>query len=288
MTRLRAWIGLWLLSLGVQLVVFVLLVLAPEQAPTNPNPAPNPESATHGYFFAGVLVVEAIVVFTVTQVGYLRRLVYRVYRFFADLSMYVKVSAALTVWAILTASDTPILLLVVLVAALLAVKVWRFNYWWFFNVKTFALGVLAAIMIGSTIGTTPVVLFLVIVAVYDGVAVYVTGHMQQMIRDVPSRFPMYFLVPVDGYQPFVEVEDVEFGDEEFGVLGLGDAVMPALLISSSLSFGAGETAALGALTGAQAGFGLLTLIALRYDRAHAGLPPIVACTLVGWFVGTLF
>jgi presenilin-like A22 family membrane protease len=284
MTRHRACLGLWLLYVAVQLTVFVLLVVAPEQAPTNPNPAPNPSSATHGYFFAGVLVVEAIVVFTVTQVGYLRRLVYRVYRFFADLPDYLKIPGALTIWATLTKGDTPVVALAILAAAVGAVKLWRVNYWWLFNLKTLALGVLASLMLGSTIGPTPIILFLVLVAVYDAVAVYVTGHMQKLLEDAPSWLPMYFLVPREGYRPFVEVGDVEFSDREFGVLGLGDAVMPAMLISASLSFGAGETAALGALVGAQAGFGLLTLIALRFDRAHAGLPPIVACTLIGWFV----
>jgi presenilin-like A22 family membrane protease len=44
--------------------------------------------------------------------------------------------------------------------------------------------------------------------------------------------------------------------------------------------------AVGALVGAQMGFGVLTLVALRYpDSQHAGLPPIVAGTVEGWVHG---
>jgi presenilin-like A22 family membrane protease len=156
-------------------------------------------------------------------------------------------------------------------------------------------------------------------AVYDAISVYGTEHMLTLAEGVMElRLPIVLVVPAtrgysfleeaDGDAEVVEEEDIE-GDEESeseerqleGVdeeereayfIGLGDAVMPTILVASAahfldtpVVFGV-ELAALTAIVGTL--IGLLVLMRMVFaGRAHAGLPLLNGGAIAGYLVGAV-
>jgi presenilin-like A22 family membrane protease len=91
------------------------------------------------------------------------------------------------------------------------------------------------------------------------------------------------------------------GEETPIILGLGDAIVPGLLAVSGGQFLAPPNAsaepliagtilnapALGALVGSVVGLGGLLVLLYAIERAHAGLPVLNACVILGYLGGAL-
>ncbi len=173
-----------------------------------------------------------------------------------------------------------------------------------------ALGLLlaagVAAIFGTSLGILPVLLLLVLLAVYDALSVYRTRHMIALAEGVlEQRAPILFIVPKERGYSFIRdgVGPVDAGPAngdppapEKGtgrsalLIGMGDLIMPAILVVSANTFitargfGFVNGPALGAIIGSVAGLALL----LRFvdkGRAHAGLPPLNGGAIMGFLAG---
>ena len=204
-------------------------------------------------------------------------------------------------------------------AAALVVALYVYPEWWVIDSAGAILGMGAAALFGISFGILPALVLLTALAVYDAISVYGTEHMLTLAEGVMElRLPIVLVVPAtrgysfleeaDGDAEVVEEEDIE-GDEESeseerqldGVdeeereayfIGLGDAVMPTILVASAahfldtpVVFGV-ELAALTAIVGTL--LGLLVLMRMVFaGRAHAGLPLLNGGAIAGYLVGAL-
>lgn len=165
-----------------------------------------------------------------------------------------------------------------------------------------AAGILMSIgiigMFGISLGILPVLILLIILAVYDAVSVYGTKHMVALADGVTKmRLPILLVIPKKrGYSYLTQkplMEELEGGGErEAMFMGLGDVIIPGVLITSAFYFLPdealwGSTAnlvvALGTLLGALIGFAVLMRFVLK-GNPQAGLPLLNGGAIAGYIV----
>ncbi|PSP38428.1 hypothetical protein BRC71_07145 [Halobacteriales archaeon QH_7_65_31] len=190
---------------------------------------------------------------------------------------------------------------VALVAAMLA-----YPEWYVIDTAGVVMGGGAAGLFGISFGVLPAVVLLGILAVYDAISVYGTEHMLDLADGVMNlRLPVVLVMPLSPSYSFIDAMDDEEGatdesDDTDGerdafFIGLGDAVMPTVLVASVAHFSdlptlvPGLDAPLPAVTAAIGMLaGLLVLMRLvAAGRAHAGLPLLNGGAIGGYLVGAL-
>ncbi len=153
----------------------------------------------------------------------------------------------------------------------------------------------SAAIFGISLGLVPTVLLLVALAVYDAIAVYRTKHMLSLADTVIElRLPVLLVIPkVAHYRfraeatKFKEASAENKGEREAMFMGLGDLVMPTILVVSALAFGKaewGNLPALGAAVGTLVGYAVLMGYVLK-GRPQAGLPLLNGGSIVGFLTG---
>ena len=170
-----------------------------------------------------------------------------------------------------------------------------------------ASGVLMAIgvigIFGISLNILPVLILLVVLAIYDAVSVYGTKHMVALADGVTGmRLPILLVIPKKrGYSYLTQgslVKELEEGEErEAMFMGLGDIIIPGVLVTSSYSFlaasGSGPfhmegidanlLVSLGTLLGAMLGFAALMTFVMK-GRPQAGLPLLNGGAILGYLL----
>lgn len=168
-----------------------------------------------------------------------------------------------------------------------------------------AVGMLMSIGIigifGISLGILPVLVLLVALAIYDAVSVYGTKHMVSLADGVTRlRLPILLVIPKKRGYSFLRqrplLEQLDEGDErEAMFMGLGDVIIPGVLVASAFSFlpedpvggvSGNLLVALGTLAGALVGFAVLMRYVLR-GNPQAGLPLLNGGALAGYLVSYL-
>jgi presenilin-like A22 family membrane protease len=161
------------------------------------------------------------------------------------------------------------------------------------------LGVLIAAGVASIFGVSleivPVVILLVLLAVYDAISVYKTKHMITLAEGVIDlKTPILFVIPKRRDYSFIRegIGKLEEGGERAAfIMGMGDLIMPSILVVSANVFLKGyrvlgfvNLPALGAIIGSLAGL-LVLLYFVSSGRPQAGLPPLNGGTIIGFALG---
>ncbi len=150
-----------------------------------------------------------------------------------------------------------------------------------------------AAIFGISLSPLPVVVLLILLVVYDYVAVHKTKHMLTLADGVmQQKMPIMFLVPKKlKYSYAREGFAIQDKKEERGayMLGLGDVIFPGVLVVSAQVFCGGLNVfglalpSLGALAGAVLGM-ILLAIPMRSGKPQPGLPLINGCAIVGFII----
>lgn len=205
---------------------------------------------------------------------------------------------------VLDVSPTVILGLALGVAGVLTVLLYYYPEWYIVDAVGISVAAGATGWFGISFGLVPALVLLVAFAVYDAIAVYRTKHMLDLADEVMGlRLPIMLVVPkVRGYS-FLEGEEMDPEEEEEGAdrdalfMGLGDIVIPGVLVVSSMMFldplnvtvlglKAPMFVALTTLVGATVGFGVLMRGVLK-GSPHAGLPALNGGALLGFLIPVL-
>lgn len=165
-----------------------------------------------------------------------------------------------------------------------------------------ATGVLMSVGIigifGISLSILPVFVLLVALAIYDAVSVYGTKHMIALAEGVTKmRLPILLVIPKKrGYSYLTQrplMEKLPEGEErEAMFMGLGDIIIPGVLVVSAFSFlpelmvggvSGALIVALGTVVGALAGFAALMTFVMK-GRPQAGLPLLNGGAIIGYAV----
>jgi len=193
--------------------------------------------------------------------------------------------------------------------------------WYVIDATGVVMGIGAAGLFGINFGILPALVLLTVLAVYDAISVYGTEHMLDLASGVMDlRVPVVLVVPLSLSYSYLGSDDAEsdettaeetsegpegetaaerpgVADRDALFIGLGDAVIPTVLVASagfflrdvpSLAL-SGLTISLPAgmaMAGTIAGLVVLLWMVLQ-GRAHAGLPLLNGGAIGGYLLGAI-
>ena len=185
--------------------------------------------------------------------------------------------------------------LAVAAAVAAVVALYKHPEWYVIDAVGILVAAGTAAIFGISLGLVPVVVLLAGLAVYDAIAVYRTKHMLSLADTVIElRLPVLLVIPkVAHYRfraeaaKFKQATESNKSEREAMFMGLGDLVMPTILVVSALQFakpGWGGLPALGAAVGTLVGYAVLMGYVLK-GRPQAGLPLLNGGSVVGFLTG---
>jgi presenilin-like A22 family membrane protease len=200
--------------------------------------------------------------------------------------------------ALVTAAlgTTDFAMVVVLVLSILATALlYIFPEWYVIDSLGILIGAGVASIFGVSLDILPVIILLVLLAVYDAISVYKTKHMITLAEGVIDlKTPILFVVPKRRDYSFIRdgIGKLNEGGERGAfIIGMGDLIMPSILVVSANVFlkgwrlaGIVNLPALGAMIGSFVGLGVL-LSYVASGKPQAGLPPLNGGTILGFLVG---
>lgn len=189
----------------------------------------------------------------------------------------------------------PAVAVAVLAGTACVVALYKHPEWYVIDAVGLLVAAGSAAVFGISLGIIPTVVLLLGLAIYDFIAVYRTKHMLSLADTVIElRLPVLLVIPkVAHYRfraetnKFKEAKPENKGDRDAMFMGLGDLVIPSILVVSALQFakaGWGTLPSLGAAIGTLVGFGVLMGYVLK-GKPQAGLPLLNGGALAGFVAG---
>lgn len=196
-------------------------------------------------------------------------------------------------------------------AGLVVIGLYVYPEWWVIDAAGLVMGMGAVALFGISFGILPALILLSALAVYDAISVYGTEHMLSLASGVMElRVPVIVIIPTTLDYSFIDMagemaDDMSSNDENEDTesssgplerdaffIGLGDAVIPSILVASAVTFlettaifGI-ELPALGAMIGTILGLLVLLRMVMK-GRPHAGLPLLNGGAIGGYLIGAL-
>ena len=292
--------------------VFALLLAAPFET-AGMKAFENPESVFNAVFFFALVLCFTAAILVILKFGGMK-FVHLFMLFAVAATIYWVLSALIPIILnIFHVASIPAFDIFPLIVALALTALLYFRPEWY---VIDAVGLLVASGVASIFGISlqvlPVIVLLVILAVYDAVSVYGTKHMVSLASSVVEmRVPLLFVLPRRRKFSLLKVgaskgragragraeraekaekagqeggkEQQELGGEEAFFMGLGDAIIPAILAVSAYRY-ASFASAIGSVAGTLAGYALLCTFAGR-GKPHAGLPFLNSGAILGFLLG---
>ena len=204
---------------------------------------------------------------------------------------------AALVYAGMGATDAATVVVLVL-AILSTLLLYKYPEWYVIDALGVLIGAGVASIFGVSLEVVPVVVLLLILAVYDAISVYKTKHMITLAEGViDMKTPILFVIPKRRDYSFIKEGIGTISGETDGkeraafIIGMGDLIMPAILVVSANVFMKGaklggviNLPALGAMIGSVIGLVILLHFVMS-GKPQAGLPPINGGTILGFLAG---
>jgi len=191
--------------------------------------------------------------------------------------------------------DLAALIVSLSVSAILLVLLIKHPEWYVIDVCGVLIGLGAITLLGISLNILLVIILLAGLAVYDAISVYRTKHMITLADVVVDlKLPVVLIIPkIRGYSLVKDKKRLkerleEGGEREAFLMGLGDIVMPGILVTSVFSNVAtnGLLIALSVMIGTLGGFVALMFFVLK-GKPQAGLPLLCSGAILGYLVSSL-
>lgn len=179
-------------------------------------------------------------------------------------------------------------------AAIVIVLLVKYPEWYVIDLSGILLGLGTIALLGISLSISLVIVLLVGLAIYDAISVYKTKHMIDLADVVLDlRLPVMLVIPkVREYSLIKDTKSLkaklEEGEErEAFFMGLGDIVMPGILVASAFSniSSNGLLVAVSVILGTLLGFAVLVAFLVR-GNPQAGLPFLCSGAILGYMVSS--
>ncbi len=280
-------IGMGLMLLLVQLIALALS----EPFEINEIKAfQNPEATSNVFYWIAAILIFTALIFVVIKMN--KRWMIQAFILFTVFSTLYYVFYA--VFSMFLALEINLILTLALSISLTAL-LYKFPEWYVIDITGVVIGAGAASIFGISLAILPTIILLVLLAVYDYIAVYRTKHMIALAEGVMDlRLPILLVIPKHWKYSFL-TEKFDKEEREAFFMGLGDAVMPALLVVSANTFtkasyynllfiGNVNIPAIGAILGTFVGFAVLMGLVMK-GKPQAGLPFLNSGVILGYMAG---
>jgi presenilin-like A22 family membrane protease len=196
---------------------------------------------------------------------------------------------------VVTADPNLAAALVIILSILAIVLLYKYPEWYVIDGLGILIAAGVAAIFGSSLEYYLVIVLLVLLAIYDAISVYKTKHMITLAEGVIDlKTPILFVIPKRRDYSFIKegIGKLDDGGERAAfIIGMGDMIMPSILVVSAnvflqgwRLFGIVNLPALGAMLGSLAGLGVL-LSYVASGKPQAGLPPLNGGTILGFLAG---
>lgn len=310
--------GVGLAALLFLLVQLGALLLVPDFSDAGLQATPDPSDPTNTAVYVGAILVMTALMLAAFKFGGEQVVRAVILLTSGLLSWYVFAVLFPTPFDLVAAASVPLLL-------------WQYPEWYVIDAVGAVIGAAAAGVFGISFGLLPAILLLVVLAVYDAISVYGTEHMLDLASGVLDlHIPVVLVIPLtwdysvfddppaestdsldteaesggespepatDGAGESEADESEPDGTRDVFFIGLGDAVMPTVLVASAAFFSPAPSLGVPGLPGLNlpALFGMVgTFVGLAVllkmvlaGRAHAGLPLLNGGTIAGYLLGSL-
>ncbi|USZ68597.1 presenilin family intramembrane aspartyl protease [Halorussus salilacus] len=279
----------------------------------------NPSDPTNSVVYVGAVLVLTAAMLAIIKLDVQWLLRAAIILTSGLLSWYV-FSVLVPPWVVVPVGGAPVNLLAVGAAGAVSLALLVHPEWYVIDGAGVIIGAGAAGLFGISFGLLPAILLLGVLAVYDAISVYGTEHMLTLASGVMDlKIPVILVVPLtlsfsfldeedderaesEGDEPDESADDAhpeaerpEITDRDAFFIGLGDAVMPSVMVASAAFFAPADPLvsgialnlpALTAMVGTLAGLLVLIWMVMK-GRAHAGLPLLNGGAIGGYLVGAL-
>ncbi len=266
--------------------VFALFLAAPMQA-EDMVAFEDPTATSNSLYYIGVILVFTFMLLVAIKRN-MKWIIQLVILLAVASTLYYVLYALLSTTSV---SDTTNNAISIFLSIGATVVLYKFPEWYVIDVLGLMIGAGAAAIFGISLAIIPTIVLLVLLAVYDAISVYKTKHMIALADGVMDlKLPILFVIPKHlGYSFRTEKFDKE-GEREAFFMGLGDAVMPTILVVSAYMFiehaGFISYPALGSKIGTVIGFFALGFFVMK-GKPQAGLPFLNSGVILGYVVGCL-
>jgi presenilin-like A22 family membrane protease len=289
LTKYIPFIGMALVLLIVQLIAVALGHLPK----INESKAfPNPEATSNVlYWIALILIFTAFILYVIKK--HQKWIIQAFILFTVVSTLYI---VFLAIFSRFLSLEISFFITIALSIGLTA-AMYKFPEWYVIDIVGILIGAGAASIFGISLDIIPTLLLLVLLLVYDYIAVYRTKHMVALAEGVMDlKLPILLVIPKHWNYSFLK-ETFDKEEREAFFMGLGDAVMPTILVVSANAFakadhytlpflGAVNIPAIGAIIGTFAGFSVLLGFVMK-GKPQAGLPFLNGGVILGYVVGSL-
>ncbi|KAF5423410.1 MAG: Presenilin-like membrane protease, A22 family, partial [Candidatus Methanocomedens sp.] len=133
--------------------------------------------------------------------------------------------------------ETASIILTLALSLALTVLLYLFPEWYVIDIIGILIGAGVTAIIGISFGVMPTLILLILLAVYDAISVYQTKHMLALAEGVMDmKVPILFVIPNHLNFSFREYKYEKDAKREAFFMGLGDAIMPTILVVSANVF----------------------------------------------------
>ncbi len=288
-TKYIPFIGMAFMLLLVQLIA---VALSKPFDVNNMKVFSNPEATSNVLWWVAIILVFTAFILLVVKLN--KKWIIQVIILFTVVSTLYYVFFALFSYILSLEMN---LLLTLILSIGLTIVLYKFPEWYVIDIVGIIIGAGAASIFGISLAIVPTLLLLVLLAIYDYIAVYRTKHMVALAEGVMDlRLPILLVIPKHWKYSFL-TETFDKEEREAFFMGLGDAVMPTLLVVSANFFvrtgsytlpliGAVNIPAIGAIVGTFVGFSVLMGFVLK-GKPQAGLPFLNSGVILGYVAGSM-
>ncbi|MDD1704852.1 MAG: hypothetical protein LUP97_06480 [Methanoregula sp.] len=252
----------------------------------------DPGSIANPFIFIAILLV-----FTAFLLVLIKFDLRKVIALVIGISIFLTFGYIFAAFVPMLTSDPAISPIAIIVLAVIAtLLLYKYPEWYVIDVLGVLIGAGVASIFGVSLEILPVLILLILLAVYDAISVYKTRHMITLAEGVIDlKTPILFVVPKRRDYSFIREGIGKLGDggeRAAFIIGMGDMIMPSILVVSANVFitggprllGSLNLPALGAVIGSLAGLAVL-LHFVKTGKPQAGLPPLNGGTILGFLAG---
>ena len=253
----------------------------------------NPQSVWNPVFYIVLIIVFSAVLLVIIKFNL--RWIIQLFMIFAVFSTLIYVLFGVATLLLPGLTWEVVLAASVLISILLTALMVVYPEWYIVDSVGILVAAGASALFGISLSVIPTIILLVLLAVYDFIAVCKTKHMIKLAEGVMDlKLPILFVLPRKLNYSYVrsKTQKLEPGKErEAYFMGLGDAVMPTVLAVSASAFlavpkifGFTNVPAIGVIIGTLLSYAVLMYFVMK-GKPQAGLPFLCTGAIVGFLAG---
>ena len=282
------------------LVQLISIMLAQPMISEGMQFTEDPDNVWNSIYYIGLILAFTLVILIAIK----KNIKWLIHGFilFAIASTLYSVFFAITAGFM---DDTTSFWLTLALSLALTALLYLFPEWYVIDIIGILIGAGITAIFGISFAVVPTLVLLVLLAVYDAISVYQTKHMLVLAEGVMDmKVPILFVIPNHLNFSFRKYKYDKDSEREAFFMGLGDAVMPTILVVSANVFitqadfvkliifelpgiGMINSPALGAAVGTIVGFAALMALVAK-GKPQAGLPFLNTGAILGYVLGCLW